>query len=104
MTSYTVLQRFIKNLSNNILKEILKKQVTTLKNLGVISSEFISFDSTPIKANVKQNNPKSYAKNKFKRTNQPKSDKSCRLGVNSASNELTEKNYKYYLGYKNFVL
>lgn len=104
LPSYTVLQRFIKNLPNDIIKEIFKNQVTTLKNLNAISSEFISFDSTPIKANTKQNNPKSFAKSKFKKTNQPKSDKSCKLGVHSASNELTEKNYEYYWGYKNFVL
>lgn len=104
LPSYTVLQRFIKELPNEILKEIFKNQVSSLKDLGAISSEFTSFDSTPIKANTKQNNPKSFAKNKFKKSNQPKSDKDCRLGVHTASNEITEKNYEYYWGYKNFVL
>lgn len=104
LPSYTVLQRFIKNLPNDILKEIFKNQVNTLKDLGAISCKFTSFDWTPIKANTRQNNPKSFAKNKFQKTNQPKSDKDCRLGIHSASNELTEKNYEYYWGYKNFVL
>lgn len=96
LPSYTVLQRFIKNLPNDILKEIFKKQVSELKGLGAVSSEFISFDSNPIKANTKQNNPKSFTKNKFKKANQPKSDNDCRLCVHSASNEITEKNFEYY--------
>lgn len=104
LPSYTVLQRFIKNLPNDILREIFKNQVNTLKELGAISSEFISFDSTPINANTKQNNPKSFTKNKFKKDNQPKADKDCRLGVHTASNEITEKNFEFYWGYKNFVL
>ena len=104
LPSYTVLQRFIKNLPKDILKQIFKNQVNTLKELGAISSEFTSFDSTPINANTKQNNPKSFSKNKFKKDNQPKSDKDCRLGVHTASNEITEKNFEYYWGYKNFVL
>ncbi len=104
LPSYTVLQRFIKNLPHNILKEIFKTQVNTLNNLGAISPAFTSFDSTPIKANTKKNNPKSFSKNKFKKDKQPKADKDCRLGVHTASNEITEKNYEYYWGYKNFVL
>lgn len=104
LPSYTVFQRFIKNLSNDTLKEIFKNQVLELKKLGVISPEFVSLDSTPIKANTKQNNPKSFTKSKFKKSNQPKSDKDCKLGVHSASNEITEKNFEYYWGYKNFVL
>jgi len=104
LPSYTVLQRFIKDLPTDTLKGIFKNQVSELKALGAISSEFISFDSTPIKANTKQNNPKSFTKNKFKKGNQPKSDNDCRLGVHSASNEITEKNFEYYWGYKNFVL
>ncbi len=48
LPSYTVLQRFIKNLPNAILKEIFKNQVTILNNLGSISSKYISFDSTSI--------------------------------------------------------
>lgn len=104
LPSYTVLQRFINNLPHNILKEIFKTQVNTLNNLGAISPAFTSFDSTPIKANTKKNNPKSFSKNKFKKDKQPKADKDCRLGVHTASNEITEKNYEYYWGYKNFVL
>ena len=34
----------------------------------------------------------------------PKSDKDCRLGVQTASNQHNEKNYEFYWGYKNHIL
>lgn len=61
-------------------------------------------DSTPIKANTKLNNPKSFSKNKFSKDNQPKSDKDCKLGVYSASNDSSNKRYKFYWGYKNHII
>jgi hypothetical protein len=51
-----------------------------------------------------QNNPKSFAPNRFSTGNQPKADKDCRLGVKAASNKEGEKNYECYWGYKNHVL
>ena len=42
--------------------------------------------------------------NKFKPDNQPKADKDCKLGVHTASNQLKEKKYEFYWGYKNHVL
>lgn len=61
-------------------------------------------DSTPIKANTKLNNPKSFSKNKFSKDNQPKSDKDCKLGVYFASNDSSNKRYKFYWGYKNHII
>lgn len=65
---------------------------------------FIGLDSTPIMANTKLNNPKSFVKNKFSKENQPKNDADCRLGVHTASNQINDKNYEFYWGYKNHVL
>lgn len=104
LPSYWTFDRFIRELDNQILKEIMQSQVLKLAELGIISTEFIGLDSTPCKANVKQNNPKSFCKNKFSKSNQPKSDHDCRLGVHSASNQHNEKNYEFYWGYKNHVL
>lgn len=49
------------------------------------------FDTTQISANTHQNNPKTFAKNKFAKGNQPKSDKDCGLGVHTASNQHNER-------------
>ena len=65
---------------------------------------FIGLDSTPVMANTKQNNPKSFAKNKFSKENHPKSDPDCALGVHSASNQHNERRYEFYWGYKSHVL
>ena len=72
--------------------------------LGIIDTSFIALDSTPVSANTCQNNPNSFAKNKFSKDNQPKSDKDCRLGVHTASNQHNERKFEYYWGYKNHVL
>lgn len=53
-------------------------------------------ESTPIKANTKLNNPKSFSKNRFSKDNQPKSDKDCKLGVYSASNDFSDKSYEFF--------
>lgn len=104
LPSYSVFQRFIKNLDNNLFKKVMKSQVLKLKELGFIDCSFVSADATPVFANTKQNNPKSFAKNKFLKSNPPKSDTDCKLGVHSASNSFNEKNFDYYWGYKNLVL
>jgi len=87
LPSYWTFRRFINEFSHDYLTSIFQNQVNILKNMGIISGEFISMDSTPIKANTKLNNPKSFSKNKFSKDNQPKSDKDCKLGVYSASND-----------------
>jgi len=104
LPSYWTFERFIKNLANKFLKDIMQSQVLQLAELGIIDTSFIGLDSTPEAANTKQNNPKSFSKNKFSKENQPKADKDCRLGVHTASNQHNERNYEFYWGYKNHVL
>ena len=79
-------------------------QVQKLAELGLIEPSFIDIDSTPIMANTSQNNPKSFRKNKFAKENQPKSDPDCALGVHTATNQINERNYEFYWGYKNHIL
>lgn len=104
LPSYWTFDRFIRKLDNNILKDIMSSQVLRLNLLGYIDADFIGLDSTPVMANTKHNNPKSFSKSKFLKSNPPKSDKDCKLGVHSASNQHNEKNFEYYWGYKNHVL
>ncbi len=82
----------------------MQTQVKQIYAMGVLDASFIGLDSTPIQANTKQNNPKSFVKNKFDPKNQPKADTDCALGVHTASNQHNERNYEFYWGYKNHVL
>ena len=104
LPSYWAYDRFILNIDNKILQNIMHSQVLKLAELGVIDSSFIALDSTPVSANTKHNNPKSFVNNKFSKDNHPKSDKDCSLGVHTASNQHNEKNFEYYWGYKSHVL
>lgn len=104
LPSYWTYDRFLKKLDNGELKKIMAQQVKKLYKLGIVDASFIGLDSTPVAANTKQNNPKSFAKNKFKPENHPKADPDCALGVHSASNQHNERRYEFYWGYKNHVL
>ena len=86
------------------MKPIMAKLVRKLYELGVVDASFVGLDSTPVMANTKQNNPKSFAKSKFSKENHPKSDPDCALGVHSASNQHNERRYAFYWGYKSHVL
>ena len=104
LPSYWTFERFIKDTSNYCLSKVMQGLVLNLKELGFIDNSFVSADATPIFANTKLNNPKSFSKNKFHKSNHPKSDKDCQLDIHIASNSHTEKNYNFYWGYKNHVL
>ena len=104
LPSYWTFDRFIRELDNEYLKKVMQKVVLQAAELGIIDTSFIVLDSTSVPANTCQNNPKSFVKNKFSKENQPKSDKDCRLGVHTASNQHNERNFEYYWGYKNHVL
>ena len=104
LPSYWTFDRFIRELDNEYLKKVMQRLVIQAAELGIIDTSFIALDSTPVSANTCQNNPKSFAKNKFSKDNQPQSDKDCRLGVHTASNQHNERKFEYFWGYKNHVL
>lgn len=62
------------------MQEIGKIQIKTLITLGIIGSKYLSIDSTPIIAWVKQNNPKMFVEGKFDKTKFPQGDPEARLG------------------------
>ena len=72
------------------------KSVVKLAEAGVVDASFITLDSTPVNANTKFNNPKSFVPNKFSKNAQPKSDKDCRLAVHTASNQHNEMRIMYF--------
>lgn len=81
----------------------MQTQVKKLYEMGAPDTFFISLDSTPIMANTKQNNPKSFVKNKHDSKNQPKADSDCALAVYTTSNQHNERNFEFYWGYKNHI-
>ena len=104
LPSYWTYDRCLRQLNNGALKSIMANLVRKLYELGVVDASFVGLDSTPVMANAKQNNPKSFAKSKFSKENHPKSDPDCALGVHSASNQHNERRYEFYWGYKSHVL
>jgi len=93
--TYDRFLKFLKKLDNGELKSIMAEQVKKLYELGIVDASFIGLDSTPVAANTKQNDPKSFAKNKFDPANHPKADPDCALGVHSASNQHNERRYEF---------
>lgn len=104
LPSYWTLDRFLNQIDHDILDRVLQTQVEKLTALGMIDPSFVAIDSTPIMANTAQNNPKSFCKNKFSKENHPSSDPDCALGVHTASNQINERKFEYYWGYKSHVL
>lgn len=104
LPSYAKFTRFIREFDNDVLQSVMQSQVLKAVDLNLIDSSFIALDATPVKANVSNNNPKSFRKNKFSKDNTPKADKDCTLGVQTASNQHNEKKYEFYWGYKNHIL
>ena len=104
LPSYWTYDRFLRQLDNAGLKSVMADLVRQLYELGVADASFIGLDSTPVMANTRQNNPKTFVKNKFSKESHPKSDPDCALGVHSASNQHNERRYEFYWGYKSHVL
>lgn len=104
LPSYWTYDRFLRQMDHDDLKMVMAAQVRRLYELGIVDASFIGLDSTPVAANTRQNNPKSFVKNKFSKENQPQSDPDCKLGVHTASNQHSEKQYQFYWGYKSHVL
>ena len=104
LPSYAKFTRFIREFDNDLLQSVMQSQVLKAVDLTLIDTSFIALDATPVKANVSNNNPKSFKKNKFSKDQQPKADKDCALGVQTASNQHNEKKYEFYWGYKNHIL
>ena len=65
LPSYWTYDRFLRQLDNAELKTVMADLVRQLYELSVVDASFIGLDSTPVMANTKQNNPKSFVKTSF---------------------------------------
>ncbi|MBL7071736.1 MAG: transposase [Candidatus Omnitrophica bacterium] len=79
-----------------------QRLVKDLIELGHISGRYISVDSCPIKANVKENNLKTNVRNRFDKTRIPKGDPDARLGAYAVYP--SKRKVEYFWGYRNHVL
>ena len=72
---------FLKDTDNKILQEVRISLVKKLIDCKIIKGKYLSIDSCPILANVKENNLKTNIKSRFKKDRPPKNDSDCRIGV-----------------------
>lgn len=104
-SSFPSHQRFssyMETTPNEILQSIKKDILMQLINLGQITGFYISGDSCPIIANVKQNNLKTTVKDRFNKNKIPKGDLDCRLGTYTVF--FPEKKVQFFWGYRNHIL
>ncbi|MBU4345925.1 MAG: transposase [Candidatus Omnitrophica bacterium] len=114
---------FLHKIPNQLLQEIRREQIKTLIGLGIITGKYLSIDSTPVIAWVKQNNPKMFFEGKFDKTKFPQGDPDARLGFmahqkyakhsneqqlelfkSSGAKGKATKRIIYFWGYRNHVI
>jgi len=94
---------FLRETDNAVLQSVKNSLVKKLIDIGEISGKCLSIDSYPIQANVKENNLKTNVKDRFAKTNIPKGDPDCRLGVMVDFSTSTKK-VSYFWGYRNHAI
>ena len=94
---------FLKDTPNRELTHIKNRLVHQLIALKAIEGRFLSIDSCPIRANVKENNLKTNVKNRFDKTQFPKGDPDARLSV-IITFPKGKKQVEYFWGYRNHTV
>lgn len=97
---------FLRDTDHNFFSLIRKSIVLELIKLKELKAKFITIDSSPIKANVKENNLKTSHPNRFDKNHFPKGDPDARLGVTIIykPNELFSKEIQYFWGYRTHMI
>lgn len=105
------LRRKLQELPNELLQPLLEDTVKALKEEVPHFGQRVALDNKHIYAFVKQNNKKTYVKDRYDPACQPKGDPDCRLGVKKTTNqdkgkssEKTEKEKEYVWGYGTSVV
>jgi len=94
---------FLKDTDNKILGQIRVSLVRKLTQFGIIKGKYLSVDSCPIMANVKENNLKTNVRNRFIKSKPPKNDKDCRIGVFPTFVSDKTK-VEFFWGYRNHII
>lgn len=98
------LSSFLRDTPNVILQSIREELVRKLIATGEISGRFVSTDSCPVTANVKENNLKTVVKERFNKTKITKGDPDARLGIFVTFPSESQKKISFFWGYKNHVV
>ena len=89
---------------NSIFQEVRDSLVSKLIEFKEIKGTHLTFDSSNIPAKVKENNLKTSIKDRFSKTKRPKGDPESRLSIMVHFPKPFQKEFKYFWGYRNFVL
>ena len=95
---------FLRDTPQSELDSVMVVNTQKMFKLGLVDYENLIVDSMPIFANTKLNNPKSFSKSRFKKSQVPTGDSNCKLGVHTASNDSSNKDYEYFWGYKDHLI
>ena len=94
---------YLKNVDNRLLQEVRISLVRKLIKLKVIKGDYLSVDSCPIMANVKENNLKTSVRYRFLKERPPKNDPDCRIGVFPTFKSGKAK-AEFFWGYRNHIV
>jgi len=94
---------YLKNTSNSLLQKVRISLVKKLIELKVIKGDYLSVDSCPILANVKENNLKTSVRYRYLKDRPPKNDKDCRIGVFPTFTSGKAK-VEFFWGYRNHIV
>jgi len=94
---------FLRDKDNNALQKIRIQLVHELISMGLIRGNYLSIDSCPLPAKVKQNNLKTNVKDRFNKQRICKGDPDARLGV-MVTFAKSKKEISYFWGYRNHVI
>jgi hypothetical protein len=95
---------FLRDTGNKIFQEVRDSLVSKLTDLKEIKGTYLTFDSSNIPVKVKENNLKTSIKDRFSKTKRPKGDPESRLSIMAHFPKPFQKEFKYFWGYRNFVL
>ena len=76
-----------RTLEQSVLQSLLLATVGDLREAIPGLGETVAFDVTHLYASVKENNPRAYVKERFKKDQQPRGDPDCKLGVKRSTNK-----------------
>jgi len=96
--------RFLRTLSHPDLQDVRLALVRRLMEEGVVAGKHLALDSCSIKANVKENNFKASAQNRFDKTRQLPGDPDARLGVLIHYPQAFQTKIAWFWGYRNHIL
>jgi hypothetical protein len=95
---------FLKNTPNKNLQKIRIQLVHKLIDLNIIKGQYLSIDSCPIPAHVKENNLKTNVKDRFSKSRPPKGSPDARLGPMIIYPKHSQKQVLLFWGFRDHVV